>query len=208
MNKKVYTLTVHNTNTNPVHAIVIAGRSIYGKSKIVFNNLEEGRYKQIEGEVFKTRFARMTVKITETVASKVVIRDLTDDEKEAQNLLKSGKYDEAKIILDKINTEGNNKDNPDLYDSPDKMTEDIMKDTPDVVEEKETDKEENIEEEKEPEDTKETDLYAFDDMSKKELFKFAEENRIEVPDKIAKKDLLEIIKSIYYKKLGENSISK
>lgn len=222
MNKKLYTVTVHNTNTNQVHTITVSGRKIYGKSKVVFTNLEYTRFHQLEQEVLNTRFARMTIKITEIVGAKVVVESLSDDEKEVKKLLALDKYDEAKIILDKINTEANNKDNPDVYNTADDMNEDIVEKVEDVIDDKEEDNAKHIfapfipnvkppkglsvdelkdtDKEKEPIIEKvngDIPKPDFDDMSKKELIKFAEENKIEVPEKINKKDLLEILISLY-----------
>ena len=205
MSKKLYKVAVDNTNTNIAHSIVISGRRIYGKSRTIFNGLPEQSFLRLQKEVLKTRFARLVVIDMQVIDNEGKnVENLSDDEKEVRRLLIEEKYDEAKILIDKINKENNSKTNADLYDSPNDMNKDIIESKETI--EKELPKEDIKSDEVEKVVEKETiseeenkEIPDFDSMTKKELIKLAKDKKIELPDKISKKEILSILKSFYKK---------
>ena len=223
MSKKLYDITVYNTNANVVHHIVIGGRVIYGKSKTTFNKIGEQKFVAIKTEVLKNRFARMTsVEYTIGEDDNLQKKNLSETEIRIKELLNAGKFDEAKILIDDFNSMKKNMAPTQLFDNPDELNKHILESAK-TDDEKEINiengkeinnnnenKEETVDsneatidgienteivDEKENKNVlKSWDSIDFDSMTKKKLLEFAKEYGVKVKNNIPKKELLAILK--------------
>ena len=203
MSKKLYDVTVYNTNSNIVNYIVIGGRIIHGKSKTEFKKIGDSKFTTIKNEVLKNSFARMSV-IEYNIGKDggdLQKKDLSETELKIRKLLNAGKFDDAKLLIDKLNSMKKNLNPTQMFDNPEDLNNAIInnnKDNGNSETEDNKDEDNPETEDNKDEDNPETNdvVRDIDSFSKKELIDLAKNMGVEIKSNDSKKTILKKLKNL------------